>query len=139
MPKKRKVQLVKPKSTPLGPKVPPLVIKRKDIFCNNEPGSLSYYVKDESEQGIKNTEVQVADGLVGLKIEWSSIRDDQKPKSSTQLLKHKPGFAGSVQNIFYCDLCNTAFITEEFVIDHIRKYHKILKRDWKPYVSDHCV
>ena len=50
-----------------------------------------------------------------------------------------PGFAGSIQNIFYCDLCDIAFISEEFVTEHIRKYHKILKKDLKQFVSDHCL
>ena len=50
-----------------------------------------------------------------------------------------PGFAGSIQNILYCDLCDTAFISEEFVLEHIRKYHRILKKDWKQFVSDHCL
>ena len=66
---------------------------------------------------------------------------DEQNDAPTEALKidKNPGFAGSIQNILYCDLCDTAFISEEFVLEHIRKYHRILKKDWKQFVSDHCL
>ena len=64
---------------------------------------------------------------------------DLEDVSDKNPVVQNPGFVGSIQNIFYCDLCDTAFISEEFVIEHIRKYHKVLKRNWKQFVSDHCL
>ena len=68
------------------------------------------------------------------------FKDEQNDTATEALETDKnPGFAGSIQNILYCDLCDTAFISDEFVLEHIRKYHRILKKDWKQFVSDHCL
>ena len=69
----------------------------------------------------------------------SMIEKKRKELKSGESLETDPRFAGSIQNIFYCDLCDIAFISEEFVTEHIRKYHKILKKDFKQFVSDHCL
>ena len=58
---------------------------------------------------------------------------------SRENLKNEPGYPGSIQNIFYCDLCDIAFISEDFVTEHIRKHHKILKKDLKQFVTNHCL
>ena len=88
-----------------------------------------------------------ADGNGDKSNETSISKDPNDNESNTALedisdknpVVQNPGFVGSIQNIFYCDLCDTAFISEEFVIEHIRKYHKVFKRNWKQFVSDHCL
>ena len=82
-----------------------------------------------------NDQSMIAEKRKELKCHSETVKDDVSGENS----KVEPGFAGSIQNIFYCDLCDIAFISEEFVIDHIRKYHKILKKDLKQFVTDHCL
>ena len=91
-----------------------------------EHGWIDKLLKDQS---------MIAEKRKELKCHSETVNDDV----SGENLEVEPGFAGSIQNIFYCDLCDIAFISKEFVTDHIRKYHKILKKDFKQFVTDHCL
>ena len=48
------------------------------------------------------------------------------------------GFNGSIQHVFYCDFCSTAFISQEYAEEHINQYHKIMK-NCQNFISDHCL
>ena len=37
------------------------------------------------------------------------------------------GFVGAVLKLYYCNFCDTPFQTQAYVIDHLKKYHKIPK------------
>ena len=45
--------------------------------------------------------------------------DDEKMESK--------GFVGAVLKLYYCNFCDTPFQTQAYVIDHLKKYHKIPK------------
>ena len=59
----------------------------------------------------------------------------QSPGNRSEELE---GFSGSIQHVFYCDFCGTAFISQGYAEEHINKYHKILK-NYHNFISDHSL
>ena len=53
-------------------------------------------------------------------------------KSGTELNPNDTkDFPGAISKVYYCDLCDTAFIDEKYVNLHLQDYHRFLKSNEK--------
>ena len=39
------------------------------------------------------------------------------------------GFEGCIKSVYYCQLCDTAFMTNDYASNHLRIYHKYTKEE----------
>ena len=57
--------------------------------------------------------------------------NDFKNHNEEQRQQEAIDFIGAIFQVYYCDLCDTAFVSEDYVARHLQSYHRFLKNDTK--------
>ena len=43
-------------------------------------------------------------------------------------------FKGKISKVFQCDMCDTNFTTKDYVIEHLKNYHKYMKSNYEDFI-----
>ena len=78
--------------------------------------------------------VQSPDTQNDLFIDDREPEEAETPSETMDEKMESKGFVGAVLKLYYCNFCDTPFQTQAYVIDHLKKYHKIPK-DYVKHMS----
>ena len=109
---------------------------------STECSPLAKQINVLTENGVNKEASQKSDGPKITSVHGSVPKDilvsicdrssnESKNKSEKVEQKEAIDFLGAIFQVYYCDLCDTAFLSEDYVERHLQNYHRFLKNDTK--------